>query len=166
MQSRTKTLELSIAIILNFVPLILHLVDGGSWRISISDYAYSAYAYVFVFFITLSGSLFLFNGVGFNRHWYNIILGVALLGVSLTPCRDYPIIHYVFASIFFLGSVLAIQLSSDKRFRVQKSIITIPIVVALSLHFFFGWYSLLVAEWISVVPISVHFILKSINEDF
>lgn len=164
MKQRSQILEFSLAIILNFVPLILFWIDG-TWRSSISDYAYSEYSYVFVFLITLSGSLFVFNGFGLQRHWYNIILGLGLFGVCLTPCRDNPTIHYVFASVFFVGSVLAIQLSSDRRYRLQKNIISVPIGLALVAHFLFGWYSLLVAEWISIVPIAVHFILKSINQD-
>lgn len=164
MKNRTKILELILAVILTMIPLILYVVDGV-WRSSISEYAYSQFSYVFVFLVTLSGSLFLFNGFGFQRHWYNIILGLCLFGVSLTPHREYTALHYMCAGIFFLGSVLAIQLSSDKRWRLQKNLISIPIMIGLLAHFLFGWWSLLVAEWVSIVPISVHFILKSINRE-
>lgn len=164
MKSRTKILELTLAVILNFVPLILFWVDG-TWRTSLSDYAYSPYAYVFVFLITLGGAMFMFNGFGFQRHWYNIILGVALFGIVLTPHRDFSTMHYVFAGVFFVGSILAIQFSSDKRFRLQKNLISLPIAFSLVMHFAFGWVSLLIAEWIGIVPISIHFILKSINQE-
>lgn len=163
MKNRTKILEIILAGILSLNPLILFSFEGF-WRSSISDYAYSQYSYVFVFLVTLSGALFLFNGFGFQRHWYNIILGVCLFGVSITPYKDFKTAHYVFAGAFFLGSILAIQLSSDKRFRLQKNLISIPIIIGLLAHYFFGWWSLLVAEWVSIVPISVHFILKSINQ--
>lgn len=161
-QNNIKALEISLAILLNFVPLILFWSDG-SWRNSISDYAYSRFSYVFCLLLTLAGATFLFNGFFFKRHWYNIILGSALFGVVLTPHNDFNTLHYVFAAIFFLGSVLAIQFSSDKRFRATKTAFSAVISVGLLAHFMLGWYSLLVAEWIAILPISLHFILKSIR---
>lgn len=161
-QNSIKTLEIGLAVLLNFVPMILFLSDG-SWRSSISDYAYSRFAYVFCLLLTLAGSLFLFNGFFFKRHWYNTILGAALFGIVLTPHNDFSTLHYVFASIFFVGSILAIQLSSNTNFRVTKTVFSIIISLALLAHFVLGWYSLLVAEWIAILPISVHFISKSIN---
>ncbi len=163
-QNRVKTLEISLAIFLNFVPLILFWTDG-SWRSSISNYAYSRFSYVFCLLVTLAGSLFLFNGFFFKRHWYNIIIGTALFGIVLTPHNDFNVLHSVFASIFFFGSVLAIQLSSNHRFILSKTLFSGAISLALLAHFLFGWYSLLVAEWIAILPISVHFISKSINHE-
>lgn len=163
-QNSIKTLEISIAILLNFVPLILFWCDG-SWRSSISDYAYSRISYIFCLLLTLAGSTFFFNGFFFKRHWYNIILGAALFGVVLTPHNEFKVLHYVFASVFFFGSVLAIQLSSNKHFRTSKTILSAIISLALLAHFALGWYSLLVAEWVAILPISVHFISKSINHE-
>lgn len=86
-------LEISLAILLMFVPIILRLFDG-SWRDSISNYAYSEYDYVFAMLLTLAGALFIYNGLGFKRHWYNVGLGFSLIGVVLTPHLNYPLIHY------------------------------------------------------------------------
>lgn len=161
-QNSIKTLEIGLAILLNFVPLILFWTDG-SWRSSISDYAYSRFSYIFCLLLTLAGSTFLFNGFFFKRHWYNIILGASLFGIVLTPHNEFGTLHYVFASVFFVGSVLAIQLSSNQNFRLSKNLFSGVISLALLAHFVLGWYSLLVAEWIAILPISVHFISKSIN---
>lgn len=158
-----KRLEVTLAILLMFTPLILRLVEGF-FRISISNYAYSSYNYVFVLLLTLAGSLFLYNGIGYRRHWYNSLLGISLFGVVLTPHLDYTIIHYFFASSFFLGSVLAIGLSSNVAFKGFKFFVSSIVVLGLILHFAFNTFSLLVAEWIGIIPISIHFIIKSIKK--
>ena len=156
-----KRLEVSVAFLLIFIPLILKLFDG-TWRPSISDYAYSHFNYLFVFLLTLAGSMFLYNGIGYKRHWYNGILGISLFGVVLTPYLDYSIMHYIFATIFFIGSVLSIGLSSNIAFKNFKYFISGIILISLILHFAFNLFNLLIAEWIGIIPIATHFILKSI----
>ena len=156
-----KRLEVTLAALLMFTPFVLRLLDGY-YRLSISNYAYSQYDYVFAMLLTLAGALFIYNGLGFKRHWYNFILGISLLGVVLTPHLDYPLLHYTFASVFFVGSVSAIGLSSNVAFRGFKFLVSGIVTIALVLHFICGAFSLLVAEWIGIVPISTHFIIKSI----
>ena len=155
-----KRLEITLAVLLMFTPFILKLVEGF-FRTSVSNYAYSVYSYVFVFLLTLAGSLFLYNGIGYRRHWYNSLLGVSLFGVVLTPHLDYTIIHYFFASTFFIGSILAIGLSSNIAFRGFKFLVSAIVMLGLVFHFAFHSFSLLVAEWIGIIPISIHFIIKS-----
>ncbi len=158
-----KRLEISVAFLLMFIPLILKLIDG-SWRPSISDYVYSHQSFAFAFLLTLAGSMFLYNGIGYKRHWYNSILGVSLFGVVCTPHLDYPIWHYFFATNFFVGSVVSIGLSSNIAFRGFKFFISGIVVLGLILHFAFNLFSLLVAEWIGIIPIATHFIIKSLTK--
>lgn len=158
-----KRLEISLAILLMFIPLILKLSENLAFRDSISNYAYSTVSHVFVLLLTLSGSLFLYNGIFFKRHWYNSLLGISLFGVALTPHLEFKILHYLFATIFFLGSIISIGLSSNIAFRGFKFLISGIVLFALSLHFAFNLFSLLIAEWIGIVPISTHFIVKSYN---
>lgn len=156
-----KRLETSVALILMFVPLILKVIEGNSFRSSISNYAYSEFDYIFAFLLTLAGSLFLWNGIGYKRHWYNGILGLSLFGIVLTPHLDYQILHYFFAGLFFIGSILSIGLSSNIAFRGFKYVISLIVILALTLHFVFDLFSLLFAEWIGIIPIATHFIIKS-----
>ena len=152
-----------------FVPLLLIIVDNGNVRASISDYAYGCVdgniitTLVFGFLIGASGFLFADNGVTKNK-WYNIVLGISLLIVAITPHKDYTIIHYTAAVIFFTGSCAAMIIYSSTKQRVYKIIASIVIVVALVAHFIFNWWSLLVAEWIGMLPISIHFIGESLNK--
>ena len=159
-----KRLEVSLAFIMAFIPLILKVIENKPFRQSISDYAYSDVSQWFYFLIVLSGSLFLFNGIGYKRHWYNVVLGISLFGVALTPHLDYPIWHYIFATTFFIGSVLSIGFSSNIAFRNFKFVVCGLVVLGLTLHFAFNFFSLLVAEWIGIVPISTHFIIKSVTK--
>lgn len=162
MRKSVIILEVSLAILLLFMPLILRWVDG-TWRDSISDYAYSNYSYVYVFLLTLAGTTFIYNGVGYQRHWYNIILGFSLFGIALTPYREYSNIHYISASIFFLGSIVAIALSSSVLFKTFKYIVSAVTAIALVLHLQFNLFSLLAAESIGILPIITHFIIKSLK---
>ena len=156
-----KRLELTVALILVFTPLILKLLEDVAYRPSISNYAYSSINYVFVFLLTLAGSLFLWNSIGYKRHWYNSFLGVSLFGVALTPHLDFPVAHYAFAGCFFISSILSISLSSNVAFKNFKYIASFIIALALILHFAFNLFSLLVAEWLGIIPITLHFILKT-----
>lgn len=160
--SRFRKLEVILATLLLMLPLILILVSGEV-RPSISDYAYSDVENLFSGLLWASGLMFIYNGF-LKKKWYNIVLGVSLIGVSLTPHLNYPIIHYLFAIIFFLGSIFIMIFFSSKEQRKYKVMAGLLIFNALLAHFIFSAYSLLVAEWIGIVPICVHFIGESLNK--
>ena len=157
---RLMKLELILSSFLVFIPLILRLIDGR-FRDSISNYAYMELNYFFVALLTVAGMMFIHNGSIWNRQFYNIILGASLIGVALTPHLDVPIFHYIFASIFFVGSMAVMVISGG----LARILFAILIAVGLAGHFVFGLYSLLFAEWIGMLPITVHFILKSCHKN-
>ena len=158
-----KRLEVSLACLLPLIVLVMRLLDGY-FRTSISNYAYSEYSYVYVFMLTLGGSMFLYNGTANQKHWYNIVLGISLFGVALTPHKDFMLLHYFFAGTFFLGSILAIGLSTSLWLRDWKYLVAGIAFLGLLFHFAFGYFSLLVAESIGLVPFSFHFIVKSLKK--
>ena len=160
---RIITLEIAVASLLLLMPLILFLVTG-EWRSSISNYAYSDESYWFVLLMTLAGFLFIFNGVIRAKKFYNIALGAMLLIIAVTPHLSFPIVHYSAAIQFFMGSVIVMIAYSSKGQRWFKIIAGAIIIIALLVHFLFNTYSLLVAEWIGMVPISLHFIGESLNK--
>ena len=159
---RLAKLEVILAVLLLFIPLILFVLDDEA-RPSISNYAYSNINHVFASLLSLAGALFLFNGTAYNKKWYNIILGLSLFGVVFTPHLDYPIWHYSFASIFFVGSYVVVLISGIKKHNKLYLFISAIIPLALLGHFTQNWYSLFIAEAIAMSPISFHFIMKSIN---
>lgn len=157
MEKRLSFLDSTLAGLLLFIPLILILVTGEV-RNSISDYAYSEYNYLFASLLTIAGMMFIFNGTAYCTKWYNVILGVALIGVSLTPHKEFSILHYSFAGIFFIGSVITMIVFSSRKQRKWKILTGLIIVGVLIGAYATNQYSLLVAEWIGMLPICLHFI--------
>jgi hypothetical protein len=162
-EKRLTKLEVILATLLFFIPLIL-IVTTKEIRPSISDYAYSKLNYLFAALLSVAGTMFIFNGSAYNSRWYNIILGCSLIGVALTPHLDVPILHYLFASIFFLGSVFCMIFFSSKEQRFIKLVIATIITIGLSGHFVFDYYSLFWAEWIGILPICIHYIGESLGK--
>ena len=111
-----KYFERFIAIFCIIMPLILWLTDGilpHSFRSSISEYVYMCHSYIFGMLLCIAAMLFIYNGVVYYKseehleiswhgQWYNIVLGLSLIGVISFPCNEHPVPHYTFAVIFFL----------------------------------------------------------------
>ena len=159
-------MERLIALICIFIPLLLFWAEGGTqFRDSISNYVYmDKNPHIFGLLLTLAAMLFIFNGILYikkgdylhysKRHgrWYNIVLGVALLGVVLFPHLEYPVLHYASAILFFVGSAIVIAVFNEKRHRKISIIIAIVSLSSLVVHFINKeWISLLWAEWISLI---------------
>lgn len=163
MEKRITKLEVILAVFLLFIPLVLIAVNGEI-RESISDYAYANHNYFFVLLLAVAGCLFLYNGTIYGKKWYNIALGLSLFAVAVTPHQDYPVLHYLSAGIFFFGSMATMIIFSSAAQRELKIVLGTLIVIALSGHYFFNLYSLLYAEWIGLLPISIHFIGESVRK--
>lgn len=163
MEKRLTKLEVILATLLLFIPLIL-ILSTGEIRPSISDYAYSNLNYLFATLLSIAGTMFIFNGSAYNSRWYNIVLGCSLIGVVLTPHLHLPILHYLFAIIFFIGSVFCMIFFSSKKQRIMKLIAGAIITIGLIGHFAFNYYSLFWAEWIGILPICVHYIGESLGK--
>lgn len=162
LENRTKIYEIVTASVLFCMPLILFFCERN-WRGAISNYAYSEYAYIFNTLITIGGTLFLTNYLLNKKHWYNLLIGLSLIGVSITPHLDYAIAHYIFAAIFFLGSFLSILFDKEKTFRYVKLATVLFAVITIICSLVFKYPSLLVAEWIGMLPIFLNFILNYLD---
>jgi len=161
--SRLTKFETILGSFLFFIPLILILLTGEV-RSSISDYAYSDKSYLLPTLLTLSGSLFMYNGVIREKKWYNIILGFSLIGVALTPHLDYKILHYTFTMIFFIGGSIVMVVFSSKKQRIYKYIASSIMTLSILLSFGFNVFSVLIGEWIGLLPVTIHFIGESLNK--
>ena len=149
--------------ILLFMPLVLVFLSG-EMRPSISNYTYSEVSDWFCVLLAIAGTMFVRNGVDNNRHWYNIILGCCLIGVALTPHLDIPYWHYFFAGTFFIGSCFVMVFFSSPKQRMYKFLASIFIIIGMVGYFGLNWYSLFYAEWIGMLPISIHFVLESLEK--
>lgn len=163
MEKRIIKLEVILAVLLLLHPLILMAVNREI-RSSISNYAYADFSPLFVVLITVAGTLFITNGTIHREKWYNIVLGCSLVGIALTPHLDFPVLHYTFAGLFFLGSVATMIIFSSAAQREIKIVLGTLIILSLLNYFITEMYSLLVAEWIGILPISIHFIGESLKK--
>lgn len=170
-----------IALICILIPLMLYLADDQpGFRSSISDYVYMRKSYIYGMLLTAAGMLFTFNGVVYinkkeeihrdKRHgrWYNIVLGLSLIGVVIFPYKEYMWVHYGFAIVFFLGSAVVIALFTDPKHRRINRWIAAATLASFVLLVIDRWLlkdisiiSILVAEWISLFVIAIHYILES-----
>ncbi|MGB3152839.1 MAG: hypothetical protein WBB27_19445 [Maribacter sp.] len=168
--------ERIIACILVLTPLILWLADEGSdLRDSISNYVYMKHSYWYGSLLALAGAMFIFNGaIHLQPHpaaqpvvrkvgkGYNIILGISLFGVIYFPHLDYPIWHYAFAIVFFLGSAIITAFVSNEEKHWTRYVLAVavvlPVVLALD---FIGLFSLFWGEAIALFFIATHYILES-----
>jgi len=162
MEKRIKRLEQFIAMALMAIPLVLFIVTD-ELRSSISSYAYSSADNLFVGLLWLTAAMFFYNAM-YSKKAYNWIIGASLIGISLTDHLDHPIPHYAFTGLFFIGSIVIMVVFSSQKQRKYKIVVAILMLVALSGHFIFNWYSLLIAEWICMSPLSIHFIGESLNK--
>ena len=148
-----------LILFLGIIPVILlfPVIDlTFEYRSSISDYAYSSIQSLFVMILTLAASVLFVNGCEDDIHtknkWYSFIQGFLLLGVALTPHKDYTIIHFTCAGSFFIGNMFEMVLLSSPRYRMMTFSLAITILFGLAGHFIFKWYSLLWAEIIGLLP--------------
>lgn len=171
-----KVFERFIAAFCILIPLILWFNDGGinhPFRPSISQYVYMPHSYVFGMLLSIAAMLFIFNGavyfknvnalnISIHGQWYNVVLGLSLIGVICFPCNEYPIPHYTFAIIFFVGNALVTGIFYKDQYKVFSIILAVLTVIALPFALL-GYISILAGEWISLTVIAIHFILNTIN---
>jgi hypothetical protein len=163
---------------------MLHIQTGTAarvlrvwgYRTSISDYVDGSRSYVFGILYTMASLLFLFNGAVYLRsrkdlqllasgHWFNIYIGLSLLGVAFCPSREHPALHTIFSVLFFVGNLIVlIFIANPGETRTSKTIrIAMAVAVLLSLV---AWRThhiqLLWAEWISLIVFAIHLILVTI----
>lgn len=156
MTKRLQTFQTTFGVFFFFIPLFL-MIATGEVRPSISNYAYSSQANLFVALLSLAGFVFIIDA-WMNGKWWNFLIGGALIGVALTPHLDYGVAHYSCASAFFLGSVCTMIAYSSAKQRFYKIIAGVVIVSTLAIALITNSISLLYAEWIGMLPISVHLI--------
>jgi hypothetical protein len=158
---RFARLEIVLASVCFFIPVLLMAFDGWSPRPSISRYYDMKEAVVFYFPLTVAVMLFVVNGLVKHQSWYNGVLGVLLALVVLFNCEDAAIPHYVGAVGFFGGNALVILVYSSKKERWFKGLLVAVVALAMLGCFAFGWFSLFWAEWISFAIIALHYAIEA-----
>jgi len=183
-------IEIFIAFICMFIPLILYLSDGTDIvRKSISAYVDMTDSFIFGLLFGIAGMIFVLNGALYFRSeledvrnpnlklditkkkydkkrtgkWYNLIFGIALIGIAIFPYnRDFWYLHYIFAIIFFFGSAIVIFFIHDSNDKWKSKVFAIISVTGLIISFIdVSILPLFWAETIALIIISIHYILVS-----
>ena len=167
--------ERIIASVLILIPVILKLYDKDCphFRYSISKYAYMSNSYIYGMLMCMAAMLLIFNGAVYFKSeadlqldktgkWYNVVLGVSLIGVILFPPVKHHIVHLIFGAIFFMGNAFVIAFFQKKN-RIVGVTLAILTVVAFILSLALCLFTLLWAEWISLATIGIHLILETKN---
>lgn len=176
--------ERFIAVLLISLPIILRWYDytESGFRPSISNYVYMCDSYVFGALISLAAALFIFNGALYfegshgskKGRWYNIFLGVFLFGVLFFPHLQFSTIHYIFAGLFYAGAAAIMPIYCVPEKRVFAYLLATITLGSVALYFilklfpevsFTKNYTLLIAEWIGLTAIAIHFVLRSFDTD-
>lgn len=151
------------SILFILIPLVLIIANKGVVLDSISAYVNHT-PVAFTCTLTLAGCLFIYDGVQYKRRVYNIYIGLALFGVIFFNHLTHPVTHYVFAILFFIGSLFNMVFFSSKKERTWKIVTAIGTLFGMAGCFIFNWYSIFWAEWIGMLPICVHFMLESLGK--
>ena len=158
---RFAKLERVLAFLCLLLPLFVIVFDGGPVRSSISAYYNMNNNQVYGFLMTMAAMLFIVNGVVKDKHRYNTLLGLALAGVVLFPCKDFQTIHNLFAIGFFAGNAVVMVVYTSRKERWFKILMVLGMVIAVVAYFLFESFTLFYAEWISFAIIALHYILES-----
>ena len=146
------------------------------FRESISAYVHIERSYIFGMLMCMAAMLFIVNGVVYFKNqdtrlklestgkWYNMILGISLLGVILFVHDELRTLHIIFATIFFLGNAVVTGIFHHgvrKRLSLTLALLT---VAAFAIHLIDdSLITMFWAEWFSLVVIAIHLILQGIK---
>ncbi len=156
---RFATLERWLAGLCATSPFIMWLADSRTFRESVSAYYDMTHSVAFYVPLTIAGMLFLVNGVIKQAHFYNAILGIAMLGVVIFNHDDFTWLHRGFAVVSFAGNFIVMWRSHGMR-KLARPLVGLAIAGAVA-TFYASGKEIFWPEVISLSVIATHFILAS-----
>tara|TARA_R110000772_G_scaffold1095_1_gene3852 strand:- start:3815 stop:4318 length:504 start_codon:yes stop_codon:yes gene_type:complete len=146
------------------IPIIFFFVNGNKFEQSISLFAYTI-PIAFATCLTFAVALFIYDGVVDVGNYYNTWIGGCLLGVVIFGCKEYFILHYMFAVMFFLGSFVNMIIFSSKKFRKSIILATLFVILGMISSLMFGGdYKILLLEIVGMFPISFYLAFKALGK--
>lgn len=98
-------------------------------------------------------SLMTLDGLIYKTRYYNILIGLSMIGVISFPVNEFRYIHNSFAGIFFIGNAYIVTYYSKLLIRSKKVLFSIIILTTLLL-LIFGKINIYVAELIGMWSMS------------
>ena len=154
-------LEVIVTGVCLFIPVILILADGGAIREHISGYYDMRWAQYYYVPLTVAAMLFIVNGAVKDQHWYNLWLGLALIGVVLFDYEHARLAHNLAAAAFFVGNAAVFVIFTPKKELWFKLLLAGVMVAAFLGYRVLDLYSLFWAESFSLWVIAAHFALEA-----
>lgn len=154
-------IERILAVICAVSPLVMWWVDPRPLRESISAYFAMIDNQWFYVPLAVAAMLFIVNGITKHEHWYNWVLGAALVGVLMFNTQDWGVIHMIFAIAFFGGNVAVMIWWSDapSAYRYAFAAVIVVGLVLLATDVISVWF----AEFVSLLAIAAHYVLDSVE---
>lgn len=157
---RYARFERVLGVLLILTPLVLIAFDGPAPKDSISAYHDSSTPEAFYVPLAAGAMLFFVNGLVRDGHWYNLALGVGLLGVVLFDKDNVPFVHAFCALGFFGMGALTMLVFSTSKSAELKLVAVGGIVAAVAL---WPLASLFWAEWVAMAIIAAHYVVDSVT---
>jgi hypothetical protein len=161
LKTRTDKFVVFTGVFLLLIPAILYLCVGEVQK-SISSYVYTC-PLVFSSLLSIGAWTYFSKGFMSTKGRFDMVIGLSLFGVVFTPCDDYFVAHYIFATFFFLGNVFNMIYFSTVEHRKYMIMLGSIVRIGLAGHFIFNWYNLFYAEWIGLLPMTVVFVLEGLG---
>ncbi len=162
--ARWAPVERVLAAVCAVSPLVMWWIDPKPLRGSISAYFAMVENQWFYVPLAIAAMLFIVNGITKQQHWYNWVLGGALVGVLMFNTTDSGLVHMVFAITFFAGNVAVMIWWSDAPAKYRygfAGVIGLTAVVTFATGVLTVW----LAEFISLLIIAAHYLLDSLEGD-
>jgi len=141
-------------------PLVMVFIDPKPLRGSISAYYAMSENQWFYVPLAIGAMLFIVNGITRSGHWYNWVLGGALIGLLMF--HSGLLLHAVFAFTFFAGNVAVMVWWSDAPAEYRYGFAAVIGWIAIA-TLAVGVLTLWWAEFISLLIIGAHFLLDSLK---
>lgn len=150
--------EIILSLLFFTIPIILPLLTN-TIEPSISRYHYSSQKYTYMFLLSILGMLTIVDGLIYKTRRYNIIIGLSLFGVVLTPVNEYGMFHNISAITFFIGNAYILTYHSKLLSKLKKKIFLILILFTVTL-LFLGVLSIFFAEAIGMFTMSYFMFIR------
>jgi len=151
-------MERALTVVCVAAPLVMVVIDPDPLRGSISAYYSMAENQWFYVPLAIGAMLFIVNGITRSGHWYNWVLGSALIGLLMF--HSGLLLHTVFAFTFFAGNVAVMIWWSDAPAEYRYGFAAVIGWIAIAM-LAVGALTLWWAEFISLLIIGAHFLLDS-----
>ena len=139
-------------------PLWFFVLNGFEWKTSISAFAHLPVGNQFLgMYLAVVGFAFLGDWAGNRERWYNLVSALSIWGVAAFTMYDHHILHYCFAIMFYVTTNVTMITRVEKG-TLQRKIrwfISLVCSIILILSVSTPLMTILVGEWIGMVPMSV-----------